>query len=173
MREKIKYIYFIIDKKHQELVIEALLQIEKIKEVIASGNTIVSVTLADEFDVNVDFRLVEDAEITTTLHHFTGSKDHNVAMRQLAKSRGEKINEYGVEVESTNELLQFTSEDEFFNHFDVDYIPPEMREDMGEVTAFQESYVPLERKLIRGDLHMHSTWSDGAESIEEMVQYAR
>src|SRR5699024_12884542 len=67
----------------------------------------------------------------------------------------------------------FTSEDEFFNHFDVDYIPPEMGEDMGEVTAFQESYVTLERKLIRGDLHMHSTWSDGAESIEEMVQYAR
>ena len=173
MRETIKDIDFIIATEQPEVVREALLQIEKIKEVIASGNTKVSVTLADEYDVNVDFRLVEDAEFTTTLHHFTGSKDHNVAMRQLAKSRGEKINEYGVEVEATNELLQFTSEDEFFNHFDVDYIPPEMREDMGEVTAFQESYVPLERKLIRGDLHMHSTWSDGAESIEEMVQYAR
>src|SRR5699024_162299 len=111
--------------------------------------------------------------ISTTLHHFTGSKDHNVAMRQLAKNRGEKINEYGVEVEATNEILQFTSENEFFHHFDVDFIPPEMREDMGEVTAFQENYVPLERKQIRGDLHMHSTWSDGAESIEEMVEYAR
>lgn len=173
MRETIKDIDFIIATEQPEVVREALLQIKKIKEVIASGNTKVSVTLADEYDVNVDFRLVEDAEFTTTLHHFTGSKDHNVAMRQLAKSRGEKINEYGVEVEATNELLQFTSEDEFFNHFDVDYIPPEMREDMGEVTAFQESYVPLEHTLIRGDLHMHSTWSDGAESIEEMVQYAR
>src|SRR5699024_1782000 len=173
MRETIKDIDLIIATEHPEGVREALLQIEKKKEVIASRNTKVTVTLADEYDVNVDFRLVEDAEFTTTLHHFTSSKDHNVAMRQLAKGRGEKINEYGVEVEKTNELLQFTSEDEFFNHFDVDYIPPEMREDMGEVTAFQESYVHLERKLIRGDLHMHSTWSDGAESIEEMVQYAR
>src|SRR5699024_9431008 len=72
-----------------------------------------------------------------------------------------------------NDLLQFDSEAAFFSHFDVAYIPPEMREDNGEVTAFQEQYKPLNRKMVRGDLHMHSTWSDGAESIEEMVQYAR
>lgn len=173
MRETIKDIDFIIATDQPESVKEALLQIDDVKDVIASGSTKVSVTLADEYDVNVDFRLVEDSAYPTTLHHFTGSKDHNVAMRQLAKQRGEKINEYGVEVEATNETLQFKTEKDFFAHFDADFIPPEMREDMGEVTAFQQGYKPLERKMIRGDLHMHSTYSDGAESIEEMVQYAR
>lgn len=173
MRETIKDIDFIIATDKPEPVKEALLQINDVKDVIAGGSTKVSVTLADEYDVNVDFRLVEDSAFTTTLHHFTGSKDHNVAMRQLAKQRGEKINEYGVEVEATNETLQFKTEKDFFAHFEVDFIPPEMREDMGEVTEFQQGYQPLERNMIRGDLHMHSTYSDGAESIEEMVQYAR
>lgn len=173
MRETIKDIDFIISTEQPEVVKGFLLQIGNIKEVIASGDTKISVTLADEYDINVDFRLVEDDAFTTTLHHFTGSKNHNVAMRQIAKNRGEKINEYGVELEATNEVIQFDSEDEFFAHFDVNFIPPEMREDMGEVTAFQENYTPLERNMICGDLHMHSTWSDGAESIEEMVEYAR
>lgn len=173
LSETVKDIDFIIATDNRSAVKEALLEMDGIKEVIASGNTKVSVTLADEFDVNIDFRLVDVLEFPTTLHHFTGSKDHNVAMRQLAKQRGEKINEYGVEIEATNEILQFPSEEAFFTHFDLQFIPPEMREDMGEVTAFQEAYEPLARHQIKGDLHMHSTWSDGAESIEEMVQYAR
>ncbi len=173
LSETVKDIDFIIATENRTEVKEALLEIVGIKEIIASGNTKVSVTLADEYDVNVDFRLVEASEFPTTLHHFTGSKNHNVAMRQLAKQRGEKINEYGVEVEATNEVLQFPSEEAFFEHFGLEFIPPEMREDMGEVAAFQEARQPLVRKQINGDLHMHSTWSDGAESIEEMVQYAR
>src|SRR5699024_9224055 len=109
----------------------------------------------------------------TTLHHFTGSKDHNVAMRQLAKQRGEKINEYGVEVEATDELLQFSSEEAFFAHFNVGYIPPEMRENMGEIETFGQTYEPLKRHMVYRDLHKHTTWSYSAELIEEMVQYAR
>ena len=173
LSETVKDIDFIIATDNRPVVKDALLGMDNIKEVIASGNTKVSVTLADEFDVNIDFRLVDVLEFPTTLHHFTGSKDHNVAMRQLAKQRGEKINEYGVEIEATNEILQFPSEEAFFKHFGLQFIPPEMREDMGEFTAFQETYEPLARHQIKGDLHMHSTWSDGAESIEEMVQYAR
>ena len=173
LRETVKDIDFIIATEQPERVKDALLEIDHIKEVIASGTTKVSVTLADEYDVNVDFRLVEDKAFPTTLHHFTGSKDHNVAMRQLAKQRGEKINEYGVEVEATDELLQFSSEEAFFAHFNVGYIPPEMRENMGEIETFGQTYEPLKRHMVRGDLHMHTTWSDGAESIEEMVQYAR
>src|SRR5690625_2832499 len=127
---------------------------DAIKDVIASGDTKVSVTLADQFEVNVDFRLVEMDEFFTTLHHFTGSKEHNVKMRQLAKQRGEKINEYGIEVEKTGEVLHFDSEKAFFNHFDIHYIPPEIREDRGEVEAFKEEIVLLEHSQIRGDLHM-------------------
>src|SRR5699024_2502973 len=112
-------------------------------------------------------------EYATTLHHFTGSKDHNVAMRQLAKSRGEKINEYGIEVEETNDILTFENETQFFKHFGLHYIPPELRENKGEIEAFQQNVPLIKKSDMRGDLHMHTTWSDGAHSIEEMVNYAR
>ncbi|MBS3679395.1 DNA polymerase/3'-5' exonuclease PolX [Ornithinibacillus massiliensis] len=173
MKETIKDLDFIIATDDIERVREALLQIPDLKEVIAKGDTKISVTLDDVYDVNVDFRLVADNEFATTLHHFTGSKDHNVAMRQLAKSRGEKINEYGIEVEETNEILTFSTEQEFFQHFGLHYIPPEIREDTGEVAAFQEPIDLVELHDIRGDLHMHTTWSDGAQTLEEMVNQAR
>ena len=83
-----------------------------VKEIIAAGDTKVSVTLQTE-DVNVDFRLVSQAEYATALHHFTGSKEHNVRMRQIAKERGEKISEYGVE-QQDGSILTFNTEKDFF-----------------------------------------------------------
>ncbi|HLS10069.1 DNA polymerase/3'-5' exonuclease PolX [Lentibacillus sp.] len=173
MRETVKDIDFIIASDKPSTVRDRLLELERIKEVIAQGDTKVSVTLEDVHDINVDFRIVEPIEFASTLHHFTGSKDHNVAMRQLAKSKGEKINEYGVEVEETGETLTFTSEREFFEHFDLHYIPPEVRENTGEVEAYREPVQLINLDDIRGDLHMHTTWSDGAQSLEEMVNQAR
>lgn len=173
LNETIKDIDFIIATDERKKVRNALLQMENIKEVIANGDTKVSVTIEDAFDVNIDFRLVKNQEFATTLHHFTGSKDHNVKMRQIAKNRNEKISEYGVEKLDTKELLHFDSEKAFFNHFGLHYIPPEMRENNGEVEQFTETVHLLDEKDIRGDLHMHTTWSDGAESVEEMVNYAR
>src|SRR5699024_2371521 len=151
----------------------ALLQMDGIKEIIAKGETKVSVTIAGAYDINVDFRLVNDEEYATTLHHFTGSKEHNVTMRQLAKGRGEKINEYGVEAEKTNQLSTLDPEKDFFHHFGLSYIPPEAREDTGEVNVFTDDNPLIELKDIRGDLHMHTTWSDGGQSIEEMVLSAQ
>ncbi|MCG3420113.1 DNA polymerase/3'-5' exonuclease PolX [Oceanobacillus jordanicus] len=173
MRETIKDIDFIIATEQPERVREALLNIENLKDVIAKGDTKVSVTLEDIYDINVDFRLVDQSEFASTLHHFTGSKDHNVAMRQLAKSRGEKINEYGVDVEETGETLHFPTEEAFFKHFGLPNIPPEVRENTGEVEEFRSSNNLLELTDIRGDLHMHTTASDGAQSLEEMVEEAR
>lgn len=173
MRETIKDIDFIIATSQPEKVRDHLLSIDQIKEVVASGITKVSIIIEDVYDINIDFRLVKEEEFATTLHHFTGSKDHNVKMRQLAKSRGEKINEYGIEVEESGELLTFTTEEEFFQHFNLNFIPPEIREDTGEVEAFNNQNSLLEHQDIRGDLHMHSTWSDGGQSIEEMVLKAR
>ncbi|MEC5421993.1 DNA polymerase/3'-5' exonuclease PolX [Virgibacillus sp. C22-A2] len=173
MRETIKDIDFIIATDTPLKVRDELLKIENIKEVIAKGDTKVSVTLDEIYDINVDFRLVEKEEFASTLHHFTGSKDHNVALRQLAKSQGEKINEYGVEVEETNEVLTFKDEEEFFNHFGLNYIPPEVRENTGEVEAFKNAVPLIELTDIRGDLHMHTTGSDGAQTLEEMVNQAR
>ena len=173
MRETIKDLDFIIATESPEAVKDKLLAFSKIKEVIGAGDTKVSLTFALDYDISVDFRLVEPNEFATALHHFTGSKEHNVRMRQLAKERGEKISEYGVENNETGEILTFSSEEEFYHHFGLPFIPPEIREDGAEVEEFRPAEKLISIDDIKGDLHMHSTWSDGAHSIEEMVEACR
>ncbi|WP_099158705.1 DNA polymerase/3'-5' exonuclease PolX [Virgibacillus ndiopensis] len=173
MRETIKDLDFIIATSKASDVRDALLEMENIKAVIASGETKVSITLENIYDINIDFRIVELKEFASTLHHFTGSKEHNVAMRQLAKSRGEKINEYGIELEETEEIVTFENETQFFDHFGLQFIPPEVRENTGEIEAYTDTMDLVELKDIRSDLHMHTTWSDGGQSLEEMVNQAR
>lgn len=174
MSETIRDIDFIIATDNPKAVIDKLLLLDNIIDVIASGETKTSVTMNENnYSINVDFRLVASKEYATTLHHFTGSKNHNIAMRQRAKKNGEKINEYGVEVEETGKLIQFKTESDFFKHFNLEFIPPEMREDGTEVKAFESHVNLIQNDMIKGDLHMHTTWSDGAESIEDMVNAAR
>jgi DNA polymerase (family X) len=173
MRETIKDLDFIIATNDPERVRGHLLELPNIKEVIGAGDTKVSVVFGYDYDISVDFRLVKPEEFTTTLHHFTGSKEHNVRMRQLAKERGEKISEYGVENVETGEIRTFSSEEEFFKHFDLPFIPPEIREDGREVETFSATEELIELEDIKGDLHMHSTWSDGAHSIEQMAEACR
>lgn len=170
VRETVKDLDFIISSELPEKVKQFLLELPNIKETIGAGDTKVSLVFGFDYDVSVDFRIVKPEEFITTLHHFTGSKDHNVRMRQLAKERGEKISEYGVENVETGEILTFSSEEEFFKHFDLPFIPPEIREDGKEVEDFSAHEDLIELSDINGDLHMHSTWSDGAHSIEEMVE---
>ncbi|MBD3108371.1 DNA polymerase/3'-5' exonuclease PolX [Bacillus sp. AGMB 02131] len=172
MRETVKDLDFIVSTVNPTAVKEKLLSIPNVKNIIAAGDTKVSVTLEYEYDLSVDFRLVKPEEFATTLHHFTGSKDHNIRMRQLAKERGEKISEYGVENVETGEIHTFDSEEAFFSHFGLPFIPPECREDGSEIDqlSVEELISPPD---IKGDLHMHSTWSDGAYSIEEMIEACR
>jgi DNA polymerase (family 10) len=176
MSETVKDLDFIIATTDPKAVKTELLELEAINKVIASGDTKVSVEITKDFPISVDFRMVLPEEFATTLHHFTGSKDHNVKMRQLAKKRGESISEYGVENVETGEIKTFQNEQEFFAHFQLPFIPPEAREDQGEVelaTNGNESSIYLTNEDIRSDLHMHTTWSDGAHSIEEMVETAK
>ncbi|MGG0787999.1 DNA polymerase/3'-5' exonuclease PolX [Bacillus sp. AFS017274] len=173
MRETIKDLDFIISTDHPEEVKDQLLALTGIKQVIAAGDTKVSVVLDYEYDISVDFRIVKDQEFITTLHHFTGSKDHNVRMRQLAKDRGEKISEYGVEVAETGDVLTFETEEQFYNHFGLPFIPPELREDGTEVEHYDANEPLISLEAIKGDLHMHTTWSDGAHTIEEMIEACR
>ncbi|MDF0729047.1 DNA polymerase/3'-5' exonuclease PolX [Cytobacillus sp. S13-E01] len=173
MRETVKDLDYIIATTEPELVRDQLLQLNRLTEIIASGDTKVSVQLHYHYDVSVDFRLVKPEEFITTLHHFTGSKEHNVRMRQLAKERGEKISEYGVETLETGEITTFDSEEQFFNHFGLPFIPPEIREDGTEVELFTSDIDLVKLEDIKGDIHMHSTWSDGAFSIEEMADACR
>lgn len=174
LRETVKDLDYIIATSEPQTVKEELLKFQNVGEIIASGDTKVSLQLKfDDFRISVDFRLVKEDEFATALHHFTGSKDHNVQMRQLAKDRGEKISEYGVENVETGEITTFATEEEFFNHFGLQFVPPEVREGDGEIDAWQEPNELISLKDIRGDLHMHSTWSDGANSIAEMAERAR
>jgi len=173
LRETVKDLDFIIATNEPLAVREQLLKLERVSEIIANGETKVSLQLRYEYEVTADFRLVAPEQFATTLHHFTGSKEHNVRMRQLAKERGEKISEYGVERVETGEVITFASEEQFFAHFGLPFIPPELREDGNEVEHYQSDYPLIKLSDIKGDLHMHSTWSDGAHSIEEMAEACR
>lgn len=173
MRETVKDLDFIIATDHPQFVREQLLKMPNISSVIASGDTKVSVELLYEYEIGVDFRLVTLKEFASTLHHFTGSKDHNVKMRQLAKERGEKISEYGVENTETGEIKTFSTEEEFYAHFDLPHFPPEIREDGTEVEKYRKDTKLISLQDIKGDLHMHSTWSDGAFTISEMAEACR
>ncbi|WP_299089515.1 DNA polymerase/3'-5' exonuclease PolX [uncultured Metabacillus sp.] len=173
MRETIKDLDFIISTTEPGKVREQLLAIPALSAIIANGDTKVSVQLSYDYEVNVDFRIVKPEEFATTLHHFTGSKDHNVRMRQLAKERGEKISEYGVENIETNEIKTFATESEFYEYFNLPHFSPEIREDGTEVDFFTKEMRLIQLEDIKGDLHMHSTWSDGAFTIREMVEACR
>ncbi len=131
------------------------------------GLTKVSVTLRT--GINADLRIVSDAEFPHALLHFTGSKEHNTALRGRAKDSGLKINEYGLWRGSENILCR--SEEEIFSHLNLPYIPPELRENMGEIEAAEEGNLPVlvDEKDIRGLFHVHTNFSDGAQTLESMV----
>lgn len=168
LSETLKDLDYVIQTTEITKVKTVLLQFPLIQEVTNSGDTKISFMLKDEIEIAVDFRLVSPAEFPTTLHHFTGSKEHNIKMRQLAKEQAEKISEYGVET-SSGEVLHFDNEQRFYEHFDLPYIPPEVRQDGQEVTRIKSQDHFIELNQIHGDLHMHTTWSDGAYSLEEMI----
>lgn len=171
-KETSKDLDFIVATAEPATVKDQLILALPIQETIASGETKVSVTVEFQDLIDVDFRLVAPEEFVTALHHFTGSKDHNVKMRQLAKSQNKKISEYGVEQEDGS-VVTFESEKEFFEHFGLPYIPPTVREDGRETDRLEELPYLVELADIKGDLHMHSTWSDGANSLKEMVDACR
>ncbi|WP_040928693.1 DNA polymerase/3'-5' exonuclease PolX [Nosocomiicoccus massiliensis] len=158
---------FIVQLSDSHAFIKDIEDASFFKSFIAKGDKKVSIQYTEGLvNIQVDFRLVQGDEYYSTLQHFTGSKDHNVRMRQIAKSRNEKINEYGVE--SDGKILTFDSEEEFYKHFDLPYIPPAMRETGSEVDVNMNEIITLDD--IKGDIHMHTTYSDGAYSIREMVE---
>lgn len=167
VKETSKDIDFIIATKDPIKVREQLLAKLTVKEIVAAGETKVSVIVEGDEQVSVDFRLVTQDEYITALHHFTGSKDHNVRMRQLAKEQGKKISEYGVE-QPDGTIQTFKSEEAFFAHFDLPFIPPTVRETGKELERLDELDELVTLQDIVSDLHMHTTWSDGAHSVFEM-----
>lgn len=151
-------------------VIEAFTAYDEVSEVVSKGSTRSTVRLRS--GIQVDLRVVPKVSYGAALHYFTGSKAHNIAVRKLAAKRGYKINEYGV-FEGERRIAGKT-EEEVFATVDLAYIPPELRQDRGEIEAAREGRLPelIRRDDIRGDLHCHTSASDGRASIAEMAAEA-
>jgi len=155
--------------------LDALCQHELVEDVIGRGDTKASVRL--QGGLNADLRVVPPESWGAALQYFTGSKAHNIAIRSRARERGLTINEYGVYKldDPEGEAVASVTEEEVYGSVGLAWIPPELREDRGEVAAAEAGELPklLEQTAIRGDLHCHSTWSDGKHTILEMARAAR
>lgn len=142
-----------------------------VEEIIAMGETKSTVKLNN--GINMDLRVVDDKEYPYVLNHFTGSKEHNTAIRHRAKAMGIKVNEYGLF--KGEELITCKDEAEIYETLGLDYISPELRENNGEIEAAENHFLPnlIELKDIKGIFHVHTIYSDGSNSIEEIVHEAR
>ena len=156
-----------------EPVMEAFVNAPGVAEILARGGTKCSVKLRD--GLQADLRVVTEAQFATALHHFTGSKQHHVKLRGIARSKGLSISEYGLQRLDGSGTLQPGSEEELYQALGLAPVPPELREDSGELELAEKAALPdlVARADIRGFVHCHSTWSDGKASIEEMVRAAR
>jgi DNA polymerase (family X) len=176
-KEVIGDVDFLVSSKAPVEVIEFFVHQPGIKSVLAKGETKASVILGE--GIQADLRVVADAEYPSALAYFTGSKEHNIVMRQRAISRGLRLNEYGLfrsAEETRDPALRVKCEDEaaIFRELGLPYIPPEMREDHGEFAAGEKGRLPrlIEWTDLRGSLHNHSTWSDGRDTLEAIAAHA-
>ena len=157
-------------------VIEFFVSQPGIIKVIAKGETKASVIL--EGGIQCDLRVVSDAEFPFALAYFTGSKEHNIVMRQRATQRGLRLNEYGLfkskeETRDAKLLVPCVDEAEIFQKLDLVFVPPELREDHGEFLAAEKNDLPklIEWTDLKGALHNHSNWSDGKNTLAEIAEY--
>jgi DNA polymerase (family 10) len=177
-REVIGDIDLLASSKKPAEVLDFFASQPGILNVIAKGETKASVLL--EGGIQSDLRVVHDAEFPFALMYFTGNKEHNIVMRQRAIDRGLRLNEYGlfrskVETRDAKLLVPCKTEEEIFEKLGLHYIPPEMREEMGEIALAEKGPLPrlIEWTDLKGSLHNHSTWSDGHQRLEEIAQSMR
>ncbi|MEY2407828.1 MAG: polymerase [Verrucomicrobiota bacterium] len=177
-RETIGDIDFLASSNNPARVIESFATQPEVVSVSARGETKTSVILPG--GLQADLRVVSDAEYPFALAYFTGSKEHNIVMRQRAISRGLRLNEYGLfrSKEETRDpalRLPCQTEEEIFVELGLAYVPPELREDHGEFAAAEQGTLPklVEWTDLRGALHNHSTWSDGHQTLEEIAASAQ
>ena len=170
MKENIGDIDILATGLDKEKIIQAFIHLPEVKEVLASGETKASVIV--ERGTQIDLRVVEEDSYGAALQYFTGSKGHNIHLRGIAKAKGIKINEYGVF--KGKKKIGGKEEKDVYRSLGIDWIEPELREDRGEIEAAQKGRLPklVEETEIKGDLHVHSKWSDGTSSIEEIARAA-
>ncbi len=173
-RETIGDIDFLASSKKPAHVLDSFVKLPGVISVSAKGETKATVILKG--GIQADLRVVSDAEYPFALAYFTGNKEHNITMRQRAIQRGLRLNEYGLfkskeETRDPKLLVPCKSEEEIYEKLDLAYVPPELREDHGEFDAAERGRLPrlVEWTDLRGSLHNHSNWSDGQDTLENIV----
>ncbi|MDD5435192.1 MAG: DNA polymerase/3'-5' exonuclease PolX, partial [Nitrospira sp.] len=156
---------------HESSVMDFFTALPSVSSITAKGDTKSSVTLLN--GINADLRLVADTEFPYALHHFTGSREHNIALRGRAGKMGIRMNEYGLF--RGEELIHCRDEEEIFSAVGLSYIPPELREDNGEIEAAENGEIPdlIEPSDIKGLFHVHTTYSDSSMTVREAVDATR
>ena len=167
-RETVGDVDLLVTATAAEPVMDRFLSAPEVKQVLAHGDTKSSIVLRQ--GLQVDLRVVGEESLGAALHYFTGSKAHNIAVRTLGVKRGVKINEYGIFWGSRR--IAGRHEADVFQAVGLPWIPPELREDRGEIAAAFDGQLPtlVERGDIRGDLQMHTTYTDGRDSLADMVK---
>jgi len=170
MKETIGDIDIIVASEDADKAVDHFINYPKIKQILVQGKTKTSVLLIDS--IQVDLRVVPLQSYGAALQYFTGSKEHNVTLRGLAVRQGFKLNEYGLFEKNSDRFVCGRTEKDIYNHLGLQFIPPELRENRGEIDIAKNNTLPrlLEVKDVKGDLHIHSTYSDGSNSISEMVE---
>jgi DNA polymerase (family 10) len=171
MKETVGDIDILATTNEPTQLVEAFTRISGVRKVLDKGEAKSSIILQD--NLQVDLRVVDEHSFGSALMYFTGSKDHNIALRKLAIARGLKLNEYGLF--KGNEQVAGRTEEGVYQKLGLEYIPPELREDKGEVDAAMNHELPplIPYDAIQGDLQVHTQWSDGRHSIKEMAQAAK
>jgi len=173
LRETIGDIDLMGTADNAEAAIDAFTHLPQAKEVLAKGGTKASI-ITDQ-GLQVDLRVVEHDAFGSLLQYFTGSKQHNIILRERGRRQGLKLSEYGITDLRTGELEKFATEEGFYHRLGLPLIPPELREGQQEVERAEQGSIPELVKLsdIKGDLHVHTDWSDGHYSLEAMARAAR
>lgn len=171
MKETVGDIDLLTEGKEGRRIAEAFTRLQQAKEVLAAGST--KGSILTESGIQVDLRVVDPDSYGAALQYFTGSAAHNIRLREMAKRRGLKINEYGIF--KGEERIGGRDEEDVYRAVGLSWIPPELREDWGEIEAAMEEILPeiVRGEEILGDLHVHSDYSDGVSSIREIAIKAK
>jgi DNA polymerase (family 10) len=172
-KETFRDLDIIATAKDPEALIDYFTKLKWVIEIVAKGPT--KATVLSNEGLRFDLRVVPPESYGNLLQHFTGSKDHNVALRERAVKDGFSVSEYSITVVETEEELKFADEAEVYERLGYQFIPPELRENAGELEAARKGELPelVELKDVKGDLHTHTAWSDGRDSLERMALAAR